>query len=134
MGTIHIKKAQSALEFLIIIAFMMLVFVSFFSVASSQFSNVREQKRMGTAEEISRLVVNQVDLAAGLSDGYASTFVIPETVEGNAYSLQVIDGREVVVIFQDYEHVAFLSQNITGNVTFGLNSITKRGERIFLNS
>lgn len=128
------KKSQSAFEFLLIVAFLTLVFVSLFSLVNSRLADETQGRVEATAADIAGLVVDQVVLAAGLNDGYSSTFTIPEVVNGQSYSLDVIDGREVVVVYQDYEYVSFLPVNVTGNVTFGENAIGKRDGRVYVNS
>ena len=128
------KKAQSAFEFLLIVAFMTLLFVSLFSLANSALADAKEQRVMKTAEGIAGLVEKQITLASMLSDGYSSSFLIPQTVEGSSYSLTIIDEMEVVVVYSGYEHVIFLASNVSGNATFGENSISKRDGKVYLNS
>ena len=127
------SKAQSAFEFLLIIAFMTLLFVSLFALANAKLADSKDEKTMRTAEDIADLVLSQVELASALSDGYSSQFIIPQTAEGASYSIEVIDGREIVVIFNEYEHVEFLPINVTGSVGFGQNTIAKREGRVYLN-
>jgi hypothetical protein len=128
------KKGQSAFEFLLIISFMSLIFISLFALASEKLGETKEGRVMQTAGEIAGLIVSQVELAQTLSDGYSSEFIFPQTVEGSSYSITMIDGREVVVLFLGYEHVSFLAVNVTGNATFGENRIAKRNGRVYLNS
>ena len=127
-------KGQSAFEFLLIVAFLTLVFVSLFSLVNSRLADETQGRVEATAADIAGLVVDQVVLAAGLNDGYSSTFTIPEVINGQSYSLDLVDGREVVVVYKDYEHVVFLPANVTGNVTFGENAIGKRDGRVHINS
>ncbi len=127
-------KGQSSIEFLIIVSFMTLIFVSLFSLASGRLSEAKEGNSAQAAQDIALRVVNQIALVSEVSDGFASTFTIPQAVAGQTYTLDLIDGREVVVYYQNYEHVEFLPFNVSGNVTFGQNTIAKKGGRVYLNS
>jgi hypothetical protein len=130
-----LKKSQSSLEFLLIITFMVMVFVSFFALANSKLGESQEQQVYGTATQLADLVVNQVELASGLNDGYSTTFTLPQNLEGASYAVSIIDERELVVVFNGYEHVEFLPMNITGNpLQFGLNVLWKRNGELELNT
>jgi hypothetical protein len=126
--------AQSSLEFLLIIAFMALVFVSFFALANAKLSESKDQRVYQTAADIATIVKGQVELATQLHDGFSTAFVVPQVVDGATYTMQIIDQRELVVVYKDYEHVEFLPANVTGTLVFGQNILSKRGGSLFLNS
>ncbi len=128
------SKGQSAFEFILIVAFMTLFFVSLFSFANNGLSDAREDRVMRTAVGIANIPLAQITLASGLSDGFNSSFLIPQTVDGNTYDLSLIDGREIVVIFKDFEHVEFLPVNASGTLIFGENTIRKQNGKVYLNS
>jgi hypothetical protein len=129
-----IRKSQSSLEFLLIIAFMTLVFVSFFALANSRLAESRDARVYRTAEDIAALVKSQVVLVSQVNDGFSTEFVIPQVVDGSPYSITIIDNRELVVVYKDYEHVEFLPVNVSGTLVFGNNVLSKRRGELFLNS
>jgi len=127
-------KAQSAFEFILIVAFMTLLFVSLFSVANSALADASEERVMKRAYDIAAMPSSQIVLASSLSDGYYSSFLIPQTVDGEEYDLSLVDGREIVVIYHEFEHVEFLSVNASGTLVFGENTIRKQDGKVYLNS
>lgn len=120
------RRGQASLEFVMLISFMMLVFVGFFSLANTQLNASREQEIQQQASDIAERFVEQVRLASLMQDGFARSFRLPTDVDGIAYNIALIDNWEVVVIHQGYEHVEFLSANVTGQINRGLNTIHKR--------
>ena len=119
------NKAQFAIEFIVLIAFMFVIFLGFTAVITSKILDEKEIKRQQTAEDIATLAKNEIDLARSVSDGYNRTFDLPASIEGNSYNISIIGGRELVVNYLDKEYVAFLQNIITGNIRPGKNTITK---------
>ena len=119
------RFGQTSLEFLLIIAFMTIMFVSFFALANSRLAESAEQKSFQTAADIAAIVKNQVELVAVVNSGFSTAFVVPQTVNGNTYNITIIDKRELIVIYNDYEHVEFLPVNVSGQLQFGENILSK---------
>ena len=119
------NKAQFAIEFVVLIAFMFIIFLGFTAVITSKILDAGESGRQQTAEDIATLATNEIDLARSVSDGYNRTFDLPASIEGNSYNISIIGGRELVVNYLDKEYVAFLQDSITGNIRPGKNTITK---------
>src|SRR3989344_6978103 len=110
------NKAQFAIEFIVLIAFMFVIFLGFTAVITSKILDEKEIKRQQTAEDIATLAKNEIDLARSVSDGYNRTFDLPASIEGNSYDIRIIDNRELVVNYLDREYVLFLQDNVVGNV------------------
>ena len=119
------NNAQFAIEFIVLIAFMFLIFVGVIAVVTSKVIEAQENERQNIAEGIAALAKNEIDLAKSVSDGYSRTFNLPNRIEGNIYTIEIIDNRELVVNYLDKEYVLFLQENIIGNVNPGVNTITK---------
>ena len=119
------NNAQFAIEFIVLIAFMFLIFVGVIAVVTTKIIEAKENERQGIAEDIATLVKNEIDLARSVSDGYSRTFNLPNKIEGNSYTIEIIDNRELVVNYIDKEYVLFLQENIIGNINPGVNIITK---------
>ena len=114
----NIKKtnAQFAIEFVVLIAFMFLVFVAILTLITSQVLQSKESEKESIAQDIAELVVNEVDIAKSLADGYSKTFSLPDKINGNGYDIKIIDNRELVVKYLGVEHVSFLPEKVCGNV------------------
>ena len=119
------NNAQFAIEFIVLMAFMFLIFVGVIAVVTSKVIEAKENERQNIAEGIATLAKNEIDLAKSVSDGYSRTFNLPNRIEGNIYTIEIIDNRELVVNYLDKEYVLFLQENIIGNVNPGVNTITK---------
>jgi hypothetical protein len=104
---------------------MTFVFVSFFALAGSKLSDSKDQEAFLLAQEASMIVKEQIEIAMAVGSGYASSFIIPQTIKGEEYSIEIIDNRELVVIYQGYEHVEILPVNVSGSLQFGANTLSK---------
>lgn len=118
-------KAQFAIEFISLMAFMFLIFIAFTAVITSKIIEAKENERQGIAEDIATLVKNEIDLAKSATDGYSRTFNLPSKIEGISYTIEIIDNRELVVNYIDKEYVLFLQENIIGDVNTGSNTISR---------
>lgn len=127
------SKSQSATEFIVLAAFMLLVVFGFFAVASSKILNTRDEQNQKIAQDIADLAYNEIETAKSLNDGYTRTFVMPQDVNNVNYSISIIDNRELSVSYLGYEYVRFLPSNTTGNILKGNNRISKNNGVIALN-
>jgi len=127
-------KAQFAIEFIVLIAFMFLIFVGFIAVITTKILEAKDNERQGIVEDIATLVKNEIVLAKSVTDGYSRTFNLPPRIKGNIYSIEIIDNRELVVNYVDKEVVLFLPPNIQGNVNIGLNEIKKIDGVVYINN
>lgn len=127
-------KAQFAIEFVILIAFMLLIFLGFISVITSKILEAKENERQKIAEDIAALAKNEIDLAKSATDGYSRNFGLPGKVEGNSYTIQIIDNRELAVTYIDREHVLFLPEKICGDMLIPDNEIDKEKGVVCANS
>lgn len=118
-------KSQSAVEFITLASFMLLVSVGFFAVISSNISEAQNEGNKKVAEDISVFAYKEIETAKSLNDGYVRVFTMPQTVNGVAYNISIIDNRELVVNYLGNEYVRFLPSNVTGNIEKGSNIITK---------
>ena len=126
-------KSQSAMEFVILASFMLLVILGFFSLASSKMADARQEGSRKTAEDIAGFAYREVEIAKTVNDGYSRIFEMPQAVNGVNYSIAITDGRELVVNYLDEEYVKFLPINVTGNILKGSNRIAKINGIIFIN-
>lgn len=113
------------MEFISLASVMLLVTVGFFAITSSKVLESQEEGTRKTAEDIANFAYKEIDIAKSTQDGYVRLFSMPETVNGVVYTIQIVDDRELIVNYQGYEYVKFLSSNVTGNISRGLNKISK---------
>ena len=127
-------KAQFAIEFIVLIAFMFLIFVGFIAVITTKILESKDNERQEIEEDIAELEMNEIVLAKSVTDGYLRTFNLPTRIKGNTYSIEIIDNRELIVNYVDKEVVLFLPPNIQGDVDIGLNEIKKIDGIVYLNN
>ena len=126
------RKAQSSVEFIFLVSFMLLVIVGFFAVTSSKTLEAQEEGNKKIAETIADLAYKEIEIAQSVNDGYVRYFVMPPTVNGVNYSIQLIDDKELVVKYVDYEYVKFIASNISGNISKGVNRLEKVNGIVYL--
>lgn len=127
------SKSQSAIEFIVLASFMLLVIVGFFAVASSKVLESREEANRQISQDIAELAYKEIEIAKSVNDGYARTFIMPQTVNGVNYSIRIIDNRELVVNYLENEYVKFIPSNVTGNIIKGNNKISKSNGIVYIN-
>jgi len=127
-------NAQFAIEFIVLMAFMFLIFLGFIAVITSKVLEAKENERLGIAEDIAALVKNEIDLAKSASDGYNRNFNLPSKIKGNSYSINIIGNRELVVNYTDKEYVSFLPEKVCGYIEVSNNEINKENGIVCANS
>ena len=110
------NNAQFSIEFIVLIAFMFLVFLGFISAVTSRIIEAKENERQQIAEDIAALARNEIDIAKSMVDGYARNFNLPTKIKGNSYTIEIIDNRELVVKYLDKEYVEFIPEKICGQL------------------
>lgn len=128
------SKSQSAMEFVMLSSFMLLVILGFFSLASSKMVDARIEGNRKISQDIAEFAYREIEIAKSVNDGYSRVFEMPQAVNGISYSVSVIGNREIVVSYLDEEHIKFLPVNVTGNIVKGNNKVAKLNGKVFLNS
>lgn len=126
-------NAQFAIEFVVLIAFMFLVFLGFTTVITSKILEAKENERQEIAEDIAALVTSEIGFAESSTNGYMRAFSIPNKIKGNIYTIEIISNRELVVNYIDKEYVSFLQSNVIGTINLGANIIKKDNNIVYIN-
>ena len=119
------RKSQSSMEFVILVGFMLLVIVIFFSIASSRVLKAREDANGVIAEDLAKYAYREIEIAKSVNNGYIRTFSLPNKLVGNNYDIKIVDNKELIVNFLSKEHVLFLPGDVDGNISRGSNKIKK---------
>jgi len=126
-------KSQSAMEFIMLASFMLLVILGFFAVTSSRLLEAKEEGNRKIAEDIADFAYKEIETAKSVNNGYTRTFEMPQAVNGINYSISIIDSRELAVDYLGNEHIKFLPLNVTGSLVRGSNKISKSDGVVRLN-
>jgi len=139
------KKAQSSIEVTLLIGFMFLTFNIFLLVIAERMVDVQNQKDRQLIDDMGSVIEGEIELAAGVENGYSRTFEIPQTLKGINYSVILINSTymktnysELVLKYIDftktYETVKKLPKNVYGNIYKGENKIVKNNGVVYLNT
>ncbi len=127
------SKSQFAIEFIVLMAFMFLIFLGFIAVATSNVLKTKEKERLEIAEDLSSMAKNEIDLARSASNGYKRSFELPIKVGGSYYNIGIVENRELVVTYADKEHVSFLPL-VCGDIFVPNNEISKDNNVVCINA
>lgn len=109
------KRGQSAIEFVILVSFMLAVFFIFFVVIQSRIVDISIEQDRLYLQEANNIVVAEVDIAFAAAPDFQHTFVIPS--KGlNTFYINITNNREVVSSYETLEYVNFFPFNVTGHL------------------
>jgi hypothetical protein len=129
-----LNKSQTAMEFLILVGFLLLAFTVFFVFIHSSMSDKLREKRDIAIKEVALTIQNEIDLAFQSREGYQREFAIPPTIQGLEYEINITEQRMVYVRTKNKQFAMALPvQNITGDVIIGTNFIRKENGEVILN-
>lgn len=132
---LKIRKSQSAVEFVILVGFVLFFFTVFFLAIQGNMSDQLKQKKDMEIKEVALTVQDEINLALSASDGYSREFQIPANINGQEYTIS-LNGDMVYIRTNDGKHAMALPiSNVTGDIKKSpeVNLIKKDGGRILLN-
>jgi hypothetical protein len=125
------KRAQSAIEFVMLIAVVFGIFVIFFMVLTSRLAELANEKDRELLQDFSLFVENELKLAAAVEDGYVRYLEVPPKIydqEVNV-SLQISTSPAAVLLVVNYTFIQpdyYIVSVMPSTIVTGLN---RRGER-----
>jgi pectate lyase len=142
------KRGQSSIEFTVLISFMFFVFVVFFFVVGSRFTQIRTDNDRLMLEDFGDYLKSEISMAAGAADGYSRVFSVPASLNGRKYRVDIneytgtnLNLSEMVVSYVnyslDYSYVVRLPLYIHGDIDQNNGTqvaIRKRGSIIQIQS
>lgn len=128
-----IRKAQSAIEFVLLVGAVMLFFIGLLGAFGAQNSDKIREQRNERVKEIAFTLQDEIVLAEGSADGYHRNFTLPLNIMDIKYNIVIYD-RAIFINTTDGKHaLAIPTINITGQPAIGNNFIKKINGRIYLN-
>ena len=128
------RKGQFALEFIVLMAVMFLIFVGISASVTNRYLETKELERKALAQAVGDRAFDEIIMASTVVDGFQRSFTLPYRIHGSPYNITIIDNRELVVYYIDQEYVLFLPDNVNGSIIAGRNSIAKHGNVVYINS
>jgi hypothetical protein len=112
-------KGQSALEFIILISFSLIIVSSLVVVFQNNISDMEKVREAQLVDQVYNLALSEIDFALMSRPVYERTFYLPSTLGGYTYEINIYHDVEVVISYLGVDHVRFLSEvtSIDGNFT-----------------
>lgn len=126
-------KSQTAIEFVILVGFVLFVFVAFLLVIRGNTSDKIREKKNQAVKELALTVQDEINLALSSTDGYYRSFNLPETLSGQEYEAEISEGMVYIHTTDNKYAIALPVANVTGDVNEGGNIIRKENGEIKLN-
>lgn len=127
------KKAQTAIEFILLMGFILFFFVTFLGVLNkNQYEKTYEQQRIALKNNVEN-IQKEITMAWKSSNGYQRKFSIPEKILNLEYNVS-IQQEMIYAITEDKKHAIAVSVPKTnGSIQKGENTVRKLNDTIFLN-
>src|SRR3989344_4067374 len=127
-----IKKAQSAIELVILVSVMLFLFASMLAVFQQDLQKKAEEKRSLEIQGLALQIQSEISIAATASNGFQRTFNIPQTIINEDYNISIV-ANSIYLETEDKKHAISLEiQNVTGEITKGDNIIRKTAGIVYL--
>ncbi len=133
------RKAQYAIEFVVLTTFMFFVFIAIFIVIEQHMASRSEDATDQSAHAVMNTVLAELRVAESVSDGYFRQFTLPTNVNGEDYTIAISTGvgnnTEIVLSYgNSKERIYFLEYYVSNESTIGIgyNNISKNNGKILL--
>ena len=127
------KKAQTAIELIIVMGFLIFFFIIFIGVIQGKMQEKTDEKKTIIIKDIVKTVQEEIDLAVKSTDGYERNFKLPEKIINNDYEINIFEGIVYANTTDGKHAIAVNIKNVTGSIQKGTNSITKQNGIVYLN-
>ena len=127
------KKAQSAIEFMILVGAVILFFISFLFVIQGNLTDKFREEYNVAIYDIASIVQDELNLARNSADGYLREFVLPERVISLEYSIIIVDDSVYINTIDNQYTVSLPVPVIAGGVQKGINVGRKDNGVIYFN-
>lgn len=127
------RKGQSAIEFVILVMGILLIFVGFLYFIQGKVSETQEEAVTVAVNEIALTIQDEINLAHASANGYSRRFTLPLNLNGREYEVQILENSIYVRTEDDKHAVALPILNVTGDVLIGPNLVYKINSTVFLN-
>ncbi|MFH2019968.1 MAG: cohesin domain-containing protein [archaeon] len=87
------RKSQISFEFIIIFALIFFALIGFVYIINERLSELAEEKEYIVMKSLANSIINEVVLAASVSNNYMRKFEIPTRIEGEKYNISIIENE-----------------------------------------
>jgi len=126
-------KAQSSIEFIILIAAVMVFFVVLLAVFNKNISQKTSEKRNLEVQNLALEIQREITIASEASNGYKRVFIVPPNIIGIEYTISINDTFLYLETANQEHRMTLPIPNLTGQLQKGDNTIEKQNGVILLN-
>jgi len=90
-----LRKAQISMEFIMTFSFGFLIFIGFLAVVTNRASDISEKENIFEMQKLADAIKNEIILAAQVHETYVRKFFIPLTLNGQNYSIGLLEKEEI---------------------------------------
>ncbi|MEK6899167.1 MAG: hypothetical protein AABW79_03665 [Nanoarchaeota archaeon] len=127
------KRAQSAIEFMILIGVLLLLMTGFLAFVGNNISQKQIEQRTALMRSIADNIEQEIRLANSASNGYSRNLELPSTILGKEYAIDIIDSLLQIRTLDAKSSLAVPISNVTGTLTPGANIIRKVNNQVYAN-
>ncbi|HLD87507.1 MAG TPA: class III signal peptide-containing protein [Candidatus Nanoarchaeia archaeon] len=117
------RKAQGAFEFIFLIGVALTASVIFLIASFSDIDELTQKKEFMMLKEQGDRMHTEISLALRVEDGYSRSFLVPQMLENRDYT--VVTANRTITLTSDRSSYSFRIPSIDGNITKGMNNITR---------
>ncbi|RLE43527.1 hypothetical protein DRJ48_00715 [Candidatus Woesearchaeota archaeon] len=125
------SKTQMALEFVIIVALILVITLIFVATVYLETKSVNSKRLFLGLQDLGESVQSEILLAATSKSGYSRSFTLPSEVADTSYNIS-IQSNQLILTSGEYE-VSFSIPSVVGGINKGSNRIANRGGVVYLN-
>lgn len=126
-------KAQSAIEFVILVMAILFIFVGFLYFIQTKIYDSQFEEITIAVRETALTIQDEISLAHSSADGYSRQFSLPSNLNGKEYTAQILENSIYVKTIDGKHAVALPILNVTGDILIGNNLIYKIDGVVFIN-
>lgn len=128
-----LKKGQSAIEFIMLVAGVLLFFTIFFMILQNNTEMKYTEKNNLLIKQTAHKIKDEIDLATTASEGYSRVFKIPEKIGNREYNATIQEGMIYLITHDEKYAIAIPTKPVNGNLEIGENLIEKKNKEVYLN-
>ena len=119
------KKAQAAIEFAILLGFVLIGVSSLFVLLASTLERYDQNRDEAIIEQIINVVETEIFFARSAEGEFSREFFLPYNLQGISYTITFRDTRELLIRYKGIERVHFFTEDVIGNISKGYNTVVK---------
>ncbi len=113
------KRAQATVEFTLLMTFLLFIFLATFIVIGNRMEDVNKTNEEALVREFMAMILDEINFARIVEDGYSRTFSVPRRLENVNYTLEIANSTFLVVYYKNTSYVSRpFDDNVRGNFLF----------------